>query len=114
MKLPGAEQAFVERKKIQGYLLNREHPDNGGKADFFAQFGFTTEDWITLAAALRLLAKQGDLSRSVESKHGTKYIVDGELENPRGRQALVRTVWIVETGENIPRLVTAYPHEEMP
>ena len=108
MKVPHAEQALVERKKIREYLLNRDHPDNGGKAEFFAQLGFTADDWITLAAALRFLAKQSEVSKSVESKHGSKYIVDGVIENPRHRRARVRTVWIADTGETIPRLVTVY------
>jgi hypothetical protein len=47
MKLPNADLAKVERKKITEYLLNDEHPDNG-----------------------------------------------------------------VDIGETVPRLVTAYPHEE--
>lgn len=112
MRLPQGERALVERKKIQEYLLNREHPDNGGKADFFSQLGFSADEWITFAAALRLLAIKGDVTNIVESNHGTKYIVDGELENPRGRREQVRTVWIVDAVETIPRLVTAYPHEE--
>lgn len=112
MRLPQGERALVERKKIQEYLLNREHPDNGGKADFFSQLGFSAENWIRFAAALRLLAIRCDVTNVVESKHGTKYIVDGELENPRGRREQVRTVWIVDAVEPIPRLVTAYPYEK--
>lgn len=112
MRLPQGERALVERKKIQAYLLNREHPDNGGKADFFSRLGFSAQDWITFAAALRLLAIKCDVTSIVESKHGTKYIVDGELENPRGRREQVRTLWIVDAVEPIPRLVTAYPCEK--
>jgi hypothetical protein len=112
MKLPQAEHALVERKKVNEYLLNRKHADNGGKADFFSLLGFSAEEWITFAAALRLLAIKCDVTNIVESEHGTKYIVDGELENPRGRREQVRTVWIIDAVETIPRLVTAYPHEE--
>jgi len=112
MKIPHAEQALVERKKINEYLLNRKHPDNGAKADFYFQLGFSAEEWITFAAALRLLAITCDVTTIVESKHGTKYIVDGDLENPRRKRARVRTVWIIEVRGTIPRLVTSYPYEE--
>jgi hypothetical protein len=112
VKLPQAEKALVERKKVNEYLLNRNHPDNGGKADFFSRLGFSAQEWITFAAALRLLVITCDVTNIVESKHGTKYIVDGELENPRGRREQVRTVWIVDAVEPILRLVTAYLHEE--
>jgi len=36
-------------------------------------------------------------------------VVDGELLTPLGRRVSVRTVWIVEGEEEIPRFVTAYP-----
>jgi len=39
MKLPHASAALVDREKITEYLLNREHPDNGGKADFSSPWG---------------------------------------------------------------------------
>ena len=112
MKLPNAELAFVERQKIVEYLLNREHPDNGGKADFFIDLGFSAEAWETLAQALQRLAVSFPVTRSMESSHGKKYIVEGEIESPIGKPATVRTVWIVDNGETIARLVTAYPHEE--
>ena len=112
MKLPNAKLALVERQKIKEYLLNREHPDNGGKADFFIELGFSTEAWETLAEALRRLAIISVISKCMESPHGKKYIVDGEIETPAGKAPTVRTIWIVDHGETIARLVTAYPHEE--
>jgi hypothetical protein len=56
MKLPHASVAVVDREKITEYLLNREHPDNGGKADFFIALGFSIDNWETLADGLRQLA----------------------------------------------------------
>jgi hypothetical protein len=111
-KLPNANFAIVDRKKIVEYLLNREHPDNGGKADFFVGMGFNPSDWETFAAALRLLAVSGSVTSTMESSHGRKYILDGPIDRPDGTERLVRSVWIVDTGETVPRLVTAYPWEE--
>jgi uncharacterized protein DUF6883 len=45
MKLPNAELALVEREKITEYLLNAEHPDNGGKASFLIALGFQRATW---------------------------------------------------------------------
>jgi uncharacterized protein DUF6883 len=112
MKLPDAHLAIVERAKIVEYLLNAAHPDNGGKARFFTALGFRLEDWETLAAALRRLAISFPVSRNMETIHGKKYIIDGALETAVGKTPVVRTVWIIDKGENIPRLVTAYPHED--
>ena len=111
MKLLNADSAVVAREKIRDYLLNAAHPDNGGKAAFFIALGFRVEDWDALAAALRQLARSTEIAETFESIHGRKYTVVGRLQCPSGRLPVVRTVWIVERGEEIPRLVTAYPHE---
>jgi hypothetical protein len=112
VKLPNTERAVVEQEKIVEYLLNPVHPGNGGKAAFFFSLGFRSEDWQTFAKALRTLAAEAEVSKSVESQHGKKYIVDGTIESPSGRKRLVRTIWIVNKGSDVPRLVTAYPIEE--
>ena len=109
MRLPNAEFTVVEREKTTEYLLNPEHPDNGGKAAFFVALEFSRSDWETLANALRKLALTADVTESMETVHGKKYIVDGEIENPSGKSAWVRTIWIIDAGSDFPRLVTAYP-----
>jgi sugar phosphate isomerase/epimerase len=112
MKLPNAHLAIVEREKITEYLLNPTHPDNGGKSGFFHTLGFERVDWAAFAAALRQLAITGEVTKSVESPHGNKYIVDGRIDAPNTGSPMVRSVWIVDRGLEAPRLVTAYPHEE--
>jgi len=112
MRLPNAERAIVEREKIQDYLLAPAHPDNGGKAAFFMALGYTRKDWPSLAEALRRLAVEAEIEKSQETTHGVKYILDGRIETPGGSNPAVRTVWIIDSGLDRPRLVTAYPHEE--
>ena len=112
MKLPNAERAVVEREKITDYLLNPAHPDNGGKARFFMSLGFRPEHWQMLAEACRRLAAITEVHNHMASPHGQKYIVDGLIETPVGKTPLVRTVWIVDLGQQIARLVTAYPQDE--
>jgi hypothetical protein len=109
MRLPNADLAVVDRAKITEYLLNSEHPDNGGKAAFFVTLEFSRSDWEPFANALRRLALTADVTESMETMHGKKYIVDGELENPAGKKARVRSIWIIDAGVDFPRLVTAYP-----
>lgn len=112
MKLPNAHLAIVDREKIVDYLLNPAHPDNGGKAKFFLGLGFTVEQWQVFADALRTLATSFQVIEKVESAHGIKYIVIGQIETASGRSPSIRTVWIVDKGNDKPRLVTAYPGEE--
>ena len=112
MKLPNAHLAVVDQNKITAYLLNPAHPDNGGKAPFFLALGFRSDDWQALAAALRKLAGEIPVAKKMESPHGLKYILDGKIETPGGRSPTVRTIWIVDQGLEIPRLVTAYPSKD--
>ena len=113
MKLPNLHLATVDREKITEYLLNDAHPDNGGKALFFIALGFSREEWLTLANALLKLVYESEVAISMESSHGIKDIVGGELSTPSGKSATVRTVWIVDKGCENPRLVTAYPRVEI-
>ena len=112
LKLPNAHLALIEQAKLCDYLLNAAHPDNGGEATFFQSLGFGRENWQALVAALRKLAGTADVSKSMESAHGRKYVVDGRIDSPGGKTSPVRTIWIVDLGAEAPRLVTAYPHEE--
>ncbi len=111
MKLPGADKAIVSREKIVDYPLNAAHPDNGGKAEFFAQLGFRRDQWEILAAALRNLAASGEVARTAKSPHGRKYVVVVRIQSPSGKTPLVQSLWIVDKGADAVRLVTAYPHK---
>jgi hypothetical protein len=114
MKIPNREHAVVEHEKVKDYLLNEAHPDGYGKAEFFTALGFRRETWEALVDALRQIARDSPVTKSMTSTHGHKYIVDGLLQAPSGRTAMVRTVWIVDAGMDTPRLVTAYPKEQEP
>ena len=109
MKLPYAAKACVERKKIVEYLLSSSHPDGSAKERFFIRFGFSSEKWKIFAQALKEHSRTHDVGASIESRHGTRYSVDGRLETPDGRNPKVRTVWVLAKRSKSPRLVTAYP-----
>jgi len=114
VKLRNAHLAVVDRGKIVDYLLQEAHPDNGGKARFFTSLGFSRDDPERLVMALRDVAEHGEVVKSAESVHGKKYVVEGSLSRhtQESRQGRVRTVWIINRGDDVPRLVTAYPSEE--
>ena len=109
MKVPGLADAVVPRDKIIGYLLSVTHPAGRGKAEFFRRHGFGQGDPDALVAALLRHATDNDIVVTRRSRFGTKYIVEGRLATPDGREPLVRVVWFVTAGESTPRLVTAYP-----
>jgi hypothetical protein len=109
MKLRNAEKAIVSERKIVRYLLSHSHPEGKSKARFFQEFGFDARNWEVTANALRSHAQNNDIARSEVSPFGTRYIIDGMLKTPTSVQAHVRSVWFIETGEEIPHFVTAVP-----
>ena len=111
MKLPNRESAMVPRSKVEGYLLQIDHPIGGGKAKFFIHFGFHRERWEELATALRGHAQENPVTETLTDADGTTYVIEGRMTTPSGRQPRVRTVWLVEIGELAPRFITAYPLE---
>ena len=108
MKLPNFEQAEIAEAKILVYLLNEAHQSNKGKAAFFLGFGFTLAAWHALADAFRQQAAENDITTTLATEHGIKYVIEGTIKTPDGRTPNIRTVWVVETNSNIPKLVTAY------
>ncbi len=111
MKLPNAERAVVDPAKVRDYLLSPEHRDGRSKARFFSALGFTRDDWALLQGALLGVAGDGVAERAEATVFGQKHVVRGIVRGPAGRAAAVATVWIVLRGEDVPRLVTAYPGE---
>ena len=109
MLLPNHPAAVIDESKLVDYLLNAAHPDNGGKAAFFAGWGFAPADWRVLERAIRGMISRADVARVVPSPWGVKYVVDGPLASPHGQTPPVRTVWVIAAAATDPRLVTAYP-----
>jgi hypothetical protein len=66
MKLPNAGIAIVQKEKITEYLLNPNHPDNGGKAAFFKAGGYRREEWHALAHSFRKIAMTSLVTQSME------------------------------------------------
>jgi hypothetical protein len=112
MRLPNADGAEVDSAKVRDYLLAPEHPVDRAKARVFAALGFTRADWPALRGAPLALARDGEAAPGAATVFGQKWTVRGTLRGPAGRSAPVVTAWIVLAGEDVPRLVTAYPGEE--
>lgn len=109
MKLPNADRAIIDPRKIRDYLLSVEHPVGRYKAYFFIRLGFASERWRDLRDQLQSVALQEDAEVSEGADHGQKYVVRGTIAGAAGRRAKVLTAWIILHGEEMPRFVTAYP-----
>lgn len=107
--LPNVAGAIVAHNKVHAYLLDPDHPGNGGKAAFFAAFGFARPAWTALLEALRAHPRVNPVALIQPNPYGTRYVVRCSLASPDGRNPCITTVWIIDHGDPFPRLVTAFP-----
>jgi hypothetical protein len=107
--LPGLDDAIIAERKIIRYLLALEHAAGRHKALWLLAHGFRADAWGMLAAAIRHHAETHEVARVEDSPFGKRYVIEGSLVTPDGRNPLVRTVWFIEEGDDRPQLVTAYP-----
>ena len=78
MRMPNAENAFVECPKVKDYLLSPTHPVGKHKAVFFHAFGYTRANWTTLELALRQHAVNGEVMSVEDRFYGRYYEIVGE------------------------------------
>jgi hypothetical protein len=109
MKLPNCAQAYIPAPKLDDYLLADTHPVGRLKARFFKGLGFSKANRDELEKQLLHIAQTSPVAEVLTSPHGQKFIVEGALKAPQGASATVRTIWIIEAGQDRPRFVTAYP-----
>ncbi len=109
MKIPNAENAIVDIRKLREYCLNSVHEDGKHKARlFFGALGITVKNAEELREALLQAVKTDDAQVGQRDIYGQRYIVDF-LFVWKERQTLIRSVWIIDPGSDVPRLITTYP-----
>jgi len=109
MYLPNKSNAVISNSKIMDYLLSETHAVGKNKARYFRSFGFDEANASEFKEGLFAIAKTKSVTEVSESAFGIKYVVDGDLKTPNGVIIHVRTVWIIESGDTLPKLVTVYP-----
>lgn len=107
--LPNKEKAYIPLTKLKDYLLSETHSIGKSKAKLLRSLGFNEMNVNLLKEGLIAIAHSGDVIDAISSLHGVKYIIDGLLTAPTGGSVKMRTVWIIDKGQERPRFVTAYP-----
>jgi hypothetical protein len=69
--------------------------------------GIAAREAAWLRIAFLQVARAGDATPGAADTHGQRYHLDTSIVGPKGT-ALVRTAWIVRTGEDFPRLTSCY------
>jgi len=109
MKLPNYDKAYISERKLLDYLLSETHPIGKSKAKFLRSIGFSESNLDALERGLFSIAQSKEVIELVKTPYGTKYVIDGEVQTPKGTAVKLRTIWVIEVGEDIPHFVTAYP-----
>ena len=110
LKLPNAEGAVVEQRKITEYLLSFTNPRGLPKARFFTRAGFHIERWEVFAEALLAHCLQHEVMEITEKHYGVQYAIIGTVETPEGSTPRIKSVWQIDHGTDYPRLISAYPN----
>lgn len=109
MKIPNAERAVVDIRKLREYCLNPQHSRGKHKARLFTSLlGMDSDDAEGLRNALLEAVKKQDAQLGEENAHGQRYTLDFTLDW-RNKQATIRSGWIIETDTDFPKLTTAFP-----
>jgi hypothetical protein len=107
MKLPNAENAFVDMLKLMDYLLDPDHPRGKHNARVFAAAcGITANDADFLRQVLLTAAQQGEATIGRSDVYGQRFVIEWEVMGLRGPVKLA-TAWIIRHGEDFPRFVSA-------
>lgn len=109
MKIPNADEAIIEEQKLTSYLLNAEHRRGGSKAALLIAFGYDPLYWQRLADDLRQYHLSADIDLVRDTAYGARYEIRAALLSPSGRALIVRSIWQIDVGTLVPRLITLYP-----
>ncbi|MFZ5905759.1 MAG: DUF6883 domain-containing protein [Chloroflexota bacterium] len=108
MKLPNAERAVVEIEKLRDYCLSSSHPRGRHKARVFVTaLGITADDVEELRQAILSAVLTEEAAPTERDEYGQRFVVDFSMRR-QGKAAVIRTSWIVRSGEDYPRLTSCY------
>ena len=106
--LPRGDEAILDIRKIENYCLSALHPRGRHKARVFREaLDLHRGDAAWLRDVLLEAARSGEAVQVAADPWGTHWRLDATVRR-HGKMAVVRTIWIVRTGENVPRFVTCW------
>ena len=108
MKLPNAERAVVDVRKLRQYCLNTDHPRGQHKARVFqSALGWTAEQAEDVRRRLLEAALMENVSFLGADDYGQRYALEFPAQGAGG-VATVRSLWIIRYGEDFPRFASCY------
>jgi hypothetical protein len=106
--LPGSQSAILDLGKLADYCLNPDHARGRHKARVFREaLGIDRRDAAWLREVLLTAVREEAAAELPSDIFGTRWRVDVPVRRQE-RRAVIRTVWIVRSGEGVPRFVTCW------
>lgn len=106
--LPNAEKAVVPLEKLRGYSLDSSHPVGKHKARVFASaLGMMKNDAPRLRQMILRAVLTNEAVEVGVNEHGTRFVMGFQTPGLKG-EVTIRTAWIIDKGEIIPRLTSCY------
>jgi hypothetical protein len=98
----------IDATKLRDYCLSEQHPRGRHKARVFRSgLGLSARDADLLRRALldAVQTRRDDLVATGNDQHGQRFVLDFEMTTARG-SAVIRSGWILPTGQRVLRFVT--------
>jgi hypothetical protein len=112
VKLPNAERAVIDIRKLRDYCLNPNHPEGKHKAHvFLAKMGLKEGDAERLRKMIAEAILVADATEKQPTPFGRRFVVEFEAtwyEKFVVTVMTVRTAWIIRNDEDFPRLTSCY------
>jgi hypothetical protein len=109
MRIPNADKAIIAPEKLRHCLLNPAHRRGSAKARLLLACGYRADAWQMLEADLRTQHLTLDVAVTKDNSYGQRFEISGPLATPSGRRIVFQSVWQIDKGTELPRLITLYP-----
>ena len=105
--IPNAVSASTTQAKLQGYLLNSNHPIGKHKARVInSVLGYHYENWNELADKIYQSVQYAEVTKMGRNQYGRKYTVPIRVVGKKGKSMILNTAWQIDIGGTVPRLIT--------
>lgn len=105
--LPNAISAATTQEKLQGYLLNTNHPQGKDKARVInSVLGYHYENWGVLSDKIFDAAQRAEVTKVQVTQHGNKYITPMRITGEKQKSMVLKVVWQIDFDSDVPRIIT--------
>jgi hypothetical protein len=109
MRIPNADRAVIAPEKLRGYLLNPLHRRGGPKARLLMSLGYRAEDCGQLEQDLRTQHLTSEVTAVTRTEYGVRFDIVATIVTPSGTQYDFCSIWQIDEGSDVPRLITLFP-----